>query len=213
MLGTWLREGVIVADDVIELVLVDPTSAGLSSDHIYLPCSGSVNQVVLHVDDSEVPEDLKLKVPAQFMLVFAGGVISTYLKRSSDGRYSVKMSANVLRDVIRLVRSSDKAQSSPVPEEDISVGGVIKGRALGQGAEWVDYVLGTVTFTCGPDDRPQQERQGHQQGTHEAQVRPRHRGRSRRVRPLVPVSHIRDSAVGGNMALKDAQEWLDPSEG
>ena len=42
--------------------------------------------------------------------------------------------------------------SPSAPEEDISVGGVIKGRALGQGAEWVDYVLGTVTFTCGPDD-------------------------------------------------------------
>ena len=40
VLGPWLREGVIVADDVIELELVDPTSAGLANGHIYLPCSG-----------------------------------------------------------------------------------------------------------------------------------------------------------------------------
>ena len=56
VLGPWLREGVIVADDVIELEISDPLNSALANGHIYLPCSGDVNQVVLHVDDSEVDE-------------------------------------------------------------------------------------------------------------------------------------------------------------
>ena len=85
----------------------------------------------------------------QFMLVFAGGVISTTLKRS--GEAGTRCGCPSQRPA-RCHQDRPHTPMSPVaPEEDISVGGVIKGRVLGQGGEWLDYVLLTVTFTCDPD--------------------------------------------------------------
>lgn len=132
-------------EDVIELALDDPLHPKTASAHLYLPCEGEVSQVVLTVKDSGVPDDLKVQVPVQFQMRFGEDVVGTYLKRTGDG-YAVQMNARVLASVIAML-SHDKS-----PEEDLSVGYWVRGRRLGEGAEWVDYATGLVTFTCGADD-------------------------------------------------------------
>lgn len=150
-----MREDTLVAEnDVIKLELSDPLSPSVESGHLYLPCEGPVNQVVLDVDTSSVPQDLTATIPGQFVLVFAGGVISTVLVRTGKGEntFAVKMTKNVLRSVREMVQNTDEGNHRLDVAKDVSTGYTIKGRHLGARANWLDYALGTVTFTCGTDD-------------------------------------------------------------
>lgn len=111
---------------MIELVLEDPLHPKMASEHLYLPCSGAVSEVVLRVKDNKVPEELKGQIPVQFQLRFGENVVGTFLKKRGEG-YAVVMEARVLASVVAML-AHDKT-----PVEDLSVGYWVRGRRLGAG--------------------------------------------------------------------------------